>query len=126
MAFGRASVVNRTDVAKDITCGLQTPGPGVGFLSNAVDEAHIQDLGVGAEQTLSLLGPIDFSKGGGDVTLDCFTSGPDGTSGNLTFTDIQVSAIQVGSLNSPSTACTDEDGDGDASAGGVDDGDGCL
>jgi hypothetical protein len=103
MAFGRTSVVNGADVAAGLTCGLGTPGIGLsGQLGNATDVAHIQDLPAGAEQTITLLGPIDLFAGGADVTLDCFLSGSVGLSGNVSFTDIQVSAIQVGTLNFPS------------------------
>jgi hypothetical protein len=102
MVFGRASVVNNTDVTKGMTCGLGTPGIGnSGDLSDATDEAHLQELPVGAEQTMTLLGPVDLTSGAGDVTLDCFLSGSIGTTGNVTYTDIQVSAVQVGTLHFP-------------------------
>jgi hypothetical protein len=102
MVFARASVVNNTDVAKGMTCALGTPGIGnSGDLSNATDEAHLRDLAVGAEQTMTLLGPVDLTSGAGDVTLDCFQSGLVGTTGSLTFTDIEVSAVQVGTLHFP-------------------------
>jgi hypothetical protein len=102
MAYGRASVTNRTNVAKGLTCGPGTLGiGGSGDTSNATDLAHLQDLPAGAEQSITLLGPVDLSSGGGYVTLDCYQSGSIGTTGNVSFTDIQVSAIQVGTLHFP-------------------------
>jgi hypothetical protein len=80
---------------------------------------------------MTLLGPVDLSSGAGEVTLDCFFS-PSGTvitGSGVNFTDIQVSAIQVGTTTTTTNVCplaTDSDGDGDQNAGGVDDGDGCL
>jgi hypothetical protein len=101
MVFGRTSVVNGTNAARAVTCGLGTPGiDNSGGTNNAADLAHLQDLPVGAEQTITLLGPVDLSGGAGDVTLDCFQGGSVGT-GNLTFTDIQVSATQVGAVHFP-------------------------
>lgn len=103
MAFGRASVSNQTDVAKGVTCGLGTPGvdTGNGSTAGATDLAELQDIPVGGEQSITLLGPVDLSTGGGDVTLDCFLTGAGGTTGNVVFKDIQVSALQVGALNFP-------------------------
>ena len=134
MVFGRASVLNNANVVKGVTCELGPPGANSGYPIFATDEAHLQGLPVGAEQTMTLLGPVDLSSGAGDVELDCSLAGAVG-SGSLTFTDIQVSAIQVGTLNFPKTTTpinpcppgtADGDGDGDQVPGGVDDGDGCL
>jgi len=44
---------------------------------------------------------VELSTGGSDVTLDCLLSGAGGTTGNVVFKDIQVSAIQAGALNFP-------------------------
>jgi hypothetical protein len=93
---------------------------------------------------MTLLGPVDLTSGAGEVDLICFLPLA-GSPGSLTFTDIQVSAIQVGTIQFPPTTptttttttttttptnlcpgATDTDGDGDQNAGGVDDGDGCL
>jgi hypothetical protein len=69
-------------------------------MSGATDEAPLQNLPVGARQTITLLGPVDLSDGAGDVTLDCFLSGGAAT-GNVFFTGIQVSALEVGTLHFP-------------------------
>jgi hypothetical protein len=135
MAFGRASVQNATTRPQAVTCELGPPGAKSGYPIFATDEAHLQGLPAFAEQTISLLGPVDLTSGAGEVDLDCFVLGLVGTgTGNVTFTDIQVSAIQVGALHFPPTTATpnpcpgatDTDGDGDQNAGGIDDGDGCL
>jgi hypothetical protein len=147
MVFGRASVLNNAFVSEAVTCELGPPGAYSGYPIFATDEAHLQGLPVRAEQTMTLLGPVDLTSGAGEVDLICFlpvASGP----GSLTFTDIQVSAIQVGRIQfppattattttttttttptpptNPCPGATDADGDGDQNAGGVDDGDGCL
>ena len=102
MVFGRTSIVNETDAEVGITCGLGTPGiTNNGDMTDATDEAHLQDVPVGAEQTITLLGPVDLSDGAGDATLDCFLSGSTASTGNVFFTDIQVSAMQVGALHFP-------------------------
>jgi hypothetical protein len=100
MVFGKASVNNGLDQSRNVTCGLGTPGiDSAGHLDNATDEGHIQ-LASGAEQTITLLGPVELSDSG-DVSLDCYQGGTGATTGSLTFTDIEVSAIEVGSLNFP-------------------------
>jgi hypothetical protein len=102
MVFGRASVTNNTDAAQGLTCGLGTPGVGAGGgTDGATDLAHIQDLPAGAEESITLLGPVDLSGAGAGATLDCVLSGANGTTGNVVFTDIQVSAVQVGDLHFP-------------------------
>ena len=141
MVFGRASVLNNAFVPEAVTCELGPPGAKSGYPIFATDEAHLQGLPLRAQQTMTLLGPVDLTSGAGEVDLICFlplAGGP----GSLTFTDIQVSAIQVGTIQfppattttttttttatSPCPGATDTDGDGDQNGGGVDDGDGCL
>jgi hypothetical protein len=102
MVFGRASIDNETGSARAITCGLDPPGTDL-TNPNALptDEAHIQNLPTGSEQSITLLGPVDLSRGGADVSFDCFQGGNTAGTGNLVFTDIQVSAIQVGALHFP-------------------------
>jgi hypothetical protein len=67
MVFGRVSVLNSANVAKQVTCELGPPGANSGYPIFATDEAHLQGLPVGAEQTMTLLGPVDLSSGAGDV-----------------------------------------------------------
>ena len=100
MVFGKASVDNGLDQSRAVTCGLGTPGiNSSGSLSNATDQTHIE-LDAGAEQGISLLGPVQMLTTG-DVTLDCDEMGTVTQNGNFTFTDIEVSAIAVASLHSP-------------------------
>jgi hypothetical protein len=100
MVFGKASVNNTLDQSRSLTCGLGTPGiDDAGKLTNATDQVHVQ-LDVGAEQEISLLGPVQLSSAA-DVTLDCYVGGADTSNGSLIFGDIEVSAIEVGTVHFP-------------------------
>jgi hypothetical protein len=99
MVFGKASVNNALDQSRDVICGLGASINLSGGTSNATDETHIQ-LNPGAKQAITLLGPVALSSGS-DVSLDCYQAGTGTNNGSLTFTDIEVSAIQVGSLHFP-------------------------
>jgi hypothetical protein len=87
-------------VAQEVVCGLGTPGvePVSDDTSHATDTSRIQ-LAPGDEQSLTLLGPVNLPSGG-DVSLDCYPTGVPVPlhSGVISFRGIQVSAIQVGTL----------------------------
>jgi hypothetical protein len=92
------NVSNGTSDSRTVTCGLGTPGvDNSGSLGASTDASQIQ-LAAGDEQSMTLLGPVDLSTDG-DVTLDCFIAGPANSTGSVDFSDIQVSAIEVGNLN---------------------------
>ena len=115
MVFGRASVLNNAFVPEAVTCELGPPGAKSGYPIFATDEAHLQGLPLRAQQTMTLLGPVDLTSGAGEVDLICFlplAGGP----GSLTFTDIQVSAIQVGTIQFPPARDHDDHDDHDDDA----------
>ncbi|MGN6866772.1 MAG: hypothetical protein ACTHMY_00050 [Solirubrobacteraceae bacterium] len=100
MVFARMSVHNGVDVAEDVTCSLSPPPnlPNEFGQPRLIDQSHIH-LNSGDGQSVTMLGPLR-TAGGGDVTLGCFNAGITSQNGTVQFTDIQLSAIQVGTLHS--------------------------
>jgi hypothetical protein len=110
LAFARLNITNSVDQPETVGCFLgYSPIGGPthnGALGGTSDYAHIT-LSPGADQTITLLGPLQIPSDVADppttmyVKLVCARGGGTiGTSGTIDLDHVQLSAIQVGALNS--------------------------
>ena len=103
LAWATFIVFNGNDHQRVARCGLGTPGiSGYSDESHATDVAEVQlappDASSSSGQTITLIGPVRLSEAD-TVTVHCAAGGVPGGTGELQYSDVDIGAIEVGSLH---------------------------
>jgi hypothetical protein len=103
LAWATFIVFNGNDHQRAARCGLGTPGiSGYSDESHATDVAEVQlapqDASSSSRQTVTLIGPVRLPEAD-TVTVHCGAGGVPGGTGELQYSDVDIGAIEVGSLH---------------------------